>query len=208
MSPRIISVSKDGTTSRFYKQGCENIAKKSGRCDSSSHGVTRKLCSVDGCPSTSQKGGLCRRHHRAKESTPLPLESEGEDSIGDGELLEHAVSNNRPALFPYISNTLDLNLTEDEELLGDFIYNSSRTAKLLRAKKEDQSSSFAKNGMELHRKRTARGMQLEAVIERAANTAKAKMKKMEEEQIERAARAVFALATTGLNTAALSVDNK
>jgi len=52
---------------------------------------------------------------------------------------------------------------------------------------------LAKSGMELHHKRTGRGMQHEAAIERAAHALK--MKKMEEEQIHRAARGVFALAT-------------
>ena len=54
---------------------------------------------------------------------------------------------------------------------------------------------LAKSGMELHHKRTGRGMQHEAAIERAAHTAKAK--KIEEEQIQKAARGVFALASGG-----------
>jgi len=66
MSTRTISVSKDGGKLRLYKHcshdGCENIAKKLGKCYS--HGAVRKGCSVDGCTSSSQKNGLCRRHFR------------------------------------------------------------------------------------------------------------------------------------------------
>ena len=50
---------------------------------------------------------------------------------------------------------------------------------------------LAKSGMELHHKRTGRGMQHEAAIERAAHSAKAK--KVEDAEINKAAKGVFAL---------------
>lgn len=52
---------------------------------------------------------------------------------------------------------------------------------------------LARSAMELHHKRTGRGMQHEAAAERQANAAR--MKRMEEEQIREAAAGVFALAT-------------
>jgi hypothetical protein len=50
---------------------------------------------------------------------------------------------------------------------------------------------LARSGMELHHRRTGRGMQHEAAIERAVVAAR--MRRMEEEQIVRAARGVCAL---------------
>lgn len=188
MSTRTVSVSKDGTKRRFYKlctdEGCENIAKKLGKCYR--HGAPRTTCSVDGCTSNSKISGFCQRHHTLK-SVSFPLKSRGEDAIGDGEVWRHAVPHNKPAPIPNISvvTTMDLNLIEEEKL-GNFIYDSSRTAKLLRAN-EEKLLSFAHQ------------------IEQAANTAK--MKKMEEEQIYCPARGVFTLATR-FSTAGLVVDDK
>ena len=54
--------------------------------------------------------------------------------------------------------------------------------------------------MELHHKRTGRGMQHDMAIERAAHAAK--MKKMEEDQIRAAARDVFALGSSLSGSAA------
>ena len=54
---------------------------------------------------------------------------------------------------------------------------------------------LARSGMELHHRRTGRGMQHEAAIERAVVAAR--MRRMEEEQIVRAARGVCALSDGG-----------
>ena len=54
---------------------------------------------------------------------------------------------------------------------------------------------LARSAMELHHRRTGRGMQHELAIERAAHAAKTK--KMEEEQIQQAAQGVFALSSAG-----------
>ena len=68
-SCRTISISKDGTTKRAYKQctheGCSNIAKKHGKCYS--HGAPRKVCSAEGCNSKAQKLGLCMKHQPPKD---------------------------------------------------------------------------------------------------------------------------------------------
>lgn len=205
MSTRTVSVSKDGTKRRFYKlctdEGCENIAKKSGKCYR--HGAPRKICSVDGCTRHSKTRGSCHRHCGTQKSVSLLLKSKGEDAIGDGEVWRHIVTPNKPAPIPNISifTTMDLNSIEEEEL-GNLIYDSSRTAKLFRANKENPLS-FAKGGIELNY--TGGGVQHGVAIERAANTAK--MKKMEGEQIHCPARGVFTLAT-GLSTAGLGVDDK
>mmetsp|Transcript_38169 Transcript_38169/g.80317 ORF Transcript_38169/g.80317 Transcript_38169/m.80317 type:complete len:151 (+) Transcript_38169:108-560(+) len=79
ISRRTVSMSKDGTSSRAYKQcshgNCTNIAKKFGRCYS--HGAPRKTCSAAGCKSNAQKRGLCRKHYKHKEMTPTPLAEAG-----------------------------------------------------------------------------------------------------------------------------------
>jgi len=54
---------------------------------------------------------------------------------------------------------------------------------------------LARSAMELHHKRTGRGMQHDAALERAAHVAK--VKRLEEEQIRIAAQGVFALAGGG-----------
>ena len=59
---------------------------------------------------------------------------------------------------------------------------------------------LARSAMELHHKRTGRGMQHDMAIERAAHAAK--MKKMEEDQIRAAARDVFALGSSLSGSAA------
>ena len=75
MSRRTISVSRDGTSKRAYKQcshnSCKNIAKKFGKCYS--HGAPRKVCSADGCSSNAQKLGLCRKHYKDRELEPFLL---------------------------------------------------------------------------------------------------------------------------------------
>ena len=53
---------------------------------------------------------------------------------------------------------------------------------------------LARSGMELHHKRTGRGLQHEAAMIRAAHVAK--VRKLEEEQLVQAARGVFALSMT------------
>ena len=54
---------------------------------------------------------------------------------------------------------------------------------------------LARAAMELHHRRTGRGMQHDAALERAAHVARARRR--EEEQLHRAARGVFALAHAG-----------
>ena len=84
-SRRTISVSRDGTSSRAYKQcshkGCKNIAKKFGKCYS--HGAPRKVCNADGCNSNAQKLGLCRKHYSNQELTPIMLAKAGWNICGD-----------------------------------------------------------------------------------------------------------------------------
>ena len=84
MSCQTISVSKDGATTRTFKQctheGCNNIARKSGHCYS--HRAERKVCDFDGCTFKAQKCGLCRKHFRAQEPAPLDIDHfAGDDDV-------------------------------------------------------------------------------------------------------------------------------
>ena len=80
MSSRTISVSKDKSRQRVYKQytheGCANIAKKFDRCYR--HGAPRKMCMIQDCSSNAQTHGLCRMHFRAEKLTHIPVHVEGE----------------------------------------------------------------------------------------------------------------------------------
>ena len=57
---------------------------------------------------------------------------------------------------------------------------------------------LARSAMELHHKRTGRGMQHNATLKQAADVAK--MKRMEEEPIHWDSKGVFVLATGGINS--------
>ena len=153
---------------RCSQEGCANGAIKGGVCVT--HGARVRRCSQEGCANKIQKGGLCRRHgaysivavataqDRAAQP-PHPAAGYHETTVvvasaitggGRGEIeidtrnLQADVSctaaPRSPSLRPFIMAP-NFPEDDDEEIIGAWIWRSSRMARLVAANNTEEASS-------------------------------------------------------------------